>query len=319
MTPGYRLVTKGDFDGLACGILLKEIGLVREAVFVHPRDVLRGRFAITDGDVTAGVPYRERAHLAFDHSALGGRFKRAEKNHIVDRGAASTARVIHRHYGAGSFPHLHEELLAAVDKGSSARLTSCEILSPNGWTLLDFLIDMRTGLERLGSFRVSHDELMNELIDAGGSRPVTELLSLPDVAERLELYFASVEAHKEQVMRCSTVHRNLVVTDLRGERVLQPGNKFATNALFPECNVTLEVFMSPDGDKVEFAAGRSILDRTCSVDVGAVMRRYGGAGHAWAGECEADPAAAPEVLAGLIDGLRYGLLKNLFQGYFNYY
>lgn len=319
MTAGYRLVTKGDFDGLACGILLKETGLIREAVFVHPRDVLRGRFAITDGDVTAGVPYREGAHLAFDHSAAGGAPKRAERNHIVDRRAASTARVIHRHFGAERFPRLHEELLAAVDKGSSARLSSCEILYPEGWTLLDYLIDLRTGLERSGMLSVSHDELMNELIDAGGARPVSELLGLRDVSERLELYFASVAAHREQVMRCSTVHRNLVVTDLRGERALHPGNKFVTNALFPECNVTLEVFLSPDGAKVEFAAGRSILDRSCSVDVGAVMGRYGGAGHAWAGECEAEPAAAEAVLTGLVDGLRYGLVKNLLQGYFNYY
>ncbi|MBI4350974.1 MAG: exopolyphosphatase [Elusimicrobia bacterium] len=314
MNPSYRLLTKDDFDGMTCGILLKKLGLAAETVFVHPKAIESGIFPVTGGDITAGLPYKEDAYLAFDHFASG----KSAGNLVADPRAASTARVVYAHYGKEKFPGFHEDILDAADKSVSARLTTDDILYPEGWTLLSYLVDHRTGLEGRGTFRITHKELMNRLMDKGADLSVWELLSLPDVEERLELYFSRIEDHKGQILRCSSVFSNLVVTDTRREKAIYPGNKFVTYALFPECDVSLHV--SPGaGGRTVFAAGKSVLDRRCSLDIGRIMKKYGGGGHSGAGACRAGNGAAEEVLLSLIGELRYGLLKNLFLGYFNYY
>ena len=38
-TSPFRLVTRSDFDGLVCGALLKELNLIEEIKFVHPKDM----------------------------------------------------------------------------------------------------------------------------------------------------------------------------------------------------------------------------------------------------------------------------------------
>ncbi|MBI4345878.1 MAG: exopolyphosphatase [Elusimicrobia bacterium] len=313
---GGRLVTKADFDGLVCGVLLRELGEISTAAFAHPKAVESGAFAIAESDVIAGLPYRPEPRLAFDHVPRAARG--ARKNLIVDRRARSTSRVVHRHY-QGRFTHDYRELLDAVDKIGAADLTPDEILYPTGWTLFDFLIDDRTGLERRARFRRTRDELLGGMIEHGTELEISHLLKRRDVEERLELYFGCVQDHKAQIMRCSTVVRNLVVTDLRGETVLHPGNRFVTYALFPECNAALEVSRAEDGRSIDFAAGKSIFDRTFTMDVGRVMRKLGGEGHASAGSCRAEPERAEETLRALVSELSYGTLRNLFSGYFNYY
>ncbi|MDO8805255.1 MAG: exopolyphosphatase [Elusimicrobiota bacterium] len=315
----YRLVTKDDFDGMACGILFKALKLVDSVVFVHPKEIETGKFAVTGEDITAGLPYAESAHLAFDHYSSAARPAEGRENLKVDVRASSTARVVHDYYGKEKFRHSQEELLNAVDKGFSAKLTSADILYPTGWVLLSYLIDPRTGLERHEKFRTPHMELMNELMDEGRSHSIWKLLNLPGMEERLTRYFACVEEYKEQLLRCSSVFSNLVVTDTRKEKLLYPGNKFMTYALFHECNVSLNVSLSEAGGRVVFAAGKSVLDRTCSLDIGAVMKKFGGGGHAGAGGCQAGEDGADELLESLIKELKYGLLENLYQGYFNYY
>ena len=315
---GYRLVTKADFDGMVCGILLKELRSVESVVFVHPKDIEKGELQVTGTDILAGLPYREGVHLAFDHypssAGAGGR-----DNLVVDLGAPSTARVIYDHYGKDKLAGIHGDILDAVDKGFSARLAVEDILYPTGWVLLSYLIDRRTGLEGTKSFSKSHDELLVELMEEGRRRSIWEILSLPHVAERLDLYFSCIEEYKEQIFRCSSVFSNLVVTDTRREARILPGNKFMTYALFPECNVSLGVSSAGGNGRAGFAAGRSVLDKTCSLDIGRIMRKYGGGGHAGAGACQADADRAEATKEGLIDDLQYGFFKNLLMGYFNYY
>ena len=313
----FRLITKGDFDGVTCGILLNHLGLIDRTVFVHPKDVESGKFAVTSGDITAGLPYKADVHMAFDHFSSAS--ARDAENLKVDAGALSVASVIYKHYGKDRFFSTHEDLLEAVDMGSSGKIATEDILYPTGWVLLGYLLDPRTGLEEYKKFRKSHDELMNHLIHECGHRSIWEILDLPDIEERLDLYFSCTEDHKAQILRCSSVLSNLIVTDTRAEKVVYPGNKFVTYALFPECDVSLNVASSSDGRRTVFAAGKSVLDRHCSLDVGGVMKKYGGGGHAGAGGCQVASAKADECKADLIKELQYGTFKNLLQGYFNYY
>ena len=42
-----RLLTRCDFDGLVCSALLKELDLIDEIRFVHPKDMQDGRISIS--------------------------------------------------------------------------------------------------------------------------------------------------------------------------------------------------------------------------------------------------------------------------------
>jgi nanoRNase/pAp phosphatase (c-di-AMP/oligoRNAs hydrolase) len=315
----YRLVTKRDLDGLASAILLKEIDLVDRIAFAHPQEIASGLFPITEDDITAGLPYRAEAHLVFDHYPDASAASRPRSNAVVDTTMPSTSRVIYRHYGRTAFARVSRDMLHAVDKGFGGAIGISDILNPSGWMLLNHLIDHRTRLEQFAQFSVATDQLMISLNDYGREHTIWEILTLPAVEERTEVYFAHMERHKEQLLRCSVVHSNLVVADLRQEPVIYPGNRFMIYALFPECNVSMQVTLDAGRDHPTIAVGKSVLDRSYSKDLGAIMRRYGGGGHANAGACSIRCDQAEPVKDQLIRKLKYNTLANLFFGYFNWY
>lgn len=312
-----RLVTKSDFDGMVCGILLKEAGIVDAVVFAHPKDIERGNFEITDRDITAGLPYKEGVHLAFDH--YPGTVLGKKNNLVVDHRMTSTSRVIYNHYGKNRFTNISEDILNAVDKGFSAGLTIGEIVYPTGWTLLNYIIDQRTGLEAFKKLSITQADLIIKLIDDCRALTIGEVLNLPDVEERLELYFSCIEEYKAQILRCSAVYSNVVVTDTRKETVIYPGNRFMVYSLFPECNISISISSDAKSGRSVFVAGKSILDRSYNKNIGSIMKKYGGGGHVSAGTCYAENAAADILRDKLIAELEYGCVKNLFMGYYNYY
>lgn len=317
----YRLVTKADFDGLVCGILLKEIDLIDGIIFHHPKDIESGKAVITESDITAGLPYKETVHLAFDY--YPGALKSGDKkgNLIVDPTMLSTSRVIYNYFGRDRFNNIQGDMLDAVDKGFSANISRDEILYPSGWILLNYLIDQKTGLEDFGKFTLLHSDCIIKLVDTCKNQTIWEILDIPDIEERLNIYFPNIEKCKAQILRASSIYYNLVVTDLRKEEVIYPGNRFMVYAMFPECNVSLQIIEEKTADnniKTIFTVGKSILDRSFSKDIGSIMRKYGGGGHSNAGTCQAKGDEAGRILDALITELKYTMFKNLFMGYFNY-
>ena len=307
--PQYRLVTRSDFDGLVCGMLLKELKLIDEISFVHPKDMQDGKIAISSRDITTNLPYVPGCHLAFDHhsSEMERNGDHRPKNHIILPHADSAARVVYDYYGGRTaFGRIREDLLTAVDKADSAQFSREEILNPTGWTLLNFLMDSRTGLGRFREFRISNYELMMKLIDYCRDHSVEQVLALPDVKERVELYQSHRAKFEEQLLRCSRVHDDLVVLDLRDEETIYAGNRFMIYALFPQCRLSMHVMWGVKRQNTVLAIGKSIIDRTSSVDVGDVCLSYGGGGHAAAGTCQVDNARAEAVKAELIERLTSG-------------
>jgi nanoRNase/pAp phosphatase (c-di-AMP/oligoRNAs hydrolase) len=301
MASKHRLVTRSDFDGLVCAVLLKKLDLIDEIKFVHPKDMQDGKVPVTDRDITTNLPYVDGVHLAFDHHSSEVLRVGKKDNHVIDPHAASAARVVYRHYGGRErFPDVSEEMMDAVDKADSAQFTRQEILDPSGWVLLNYLMDARTGLGRFREFRISNYELMMKLIDACIQLPVADILRLPDVAERVELYDAHEDLFKDQIARCATVHQNLVVLDLRGEETIYAGNRFVIYATYPACNISIHAMWGLKKQNTVFATGKSIIDRSSKTDVGALMLRYGGGGHEAAGTCQVDNDKADAVLGELI-------------------
>jgi len=301
MTPKYRLVTRSDFDGLVCAVLLRKLDLIDEIKFVHPKDMQDGKVPISDRDITTNLPYVEGAHLAFDHHSSETLRVGQHDNHVIDPHAASAARVVYRHYGGKErFPDISDEMMDAVDKADSAQFSMQEILDPSGWVLLNYVMDARTGLGRFRDFRISNYDLMMKLIDACIALPVADILRLPDVAERVDLYDAHEHLFQDQIQRCATVHGKLIVLDLRGEETIFAGNRFVIYALFPACNISIHVMWGLKKQNTVMATGKSILDRSSRTDVGALMLRHGGGGHEAAGTCQVDNDRAEAVLAELI-------------------
>ena len=305
----FRLVTRSDFDGLVCGMLLREMDLIDEVKFVHPKDMQDGIVPITGRDVICNLPYVAGCHLAFDHHAseVLRASERADigepsrPNHVIDAVAPSAARVVFDHFGGGSaFPRIRPDLMAAVDKADSARFSRDEILDPQGWVLLNFLMDSRTGLGRFRDFRISNYELMMQLIEHCRDHAIDEILALPDVRERVALYMAQRELFAAQLRRCTTVHHKLALLDLRGENVIHAGNRFMIYALFPDCDISVHLMWGVRQENTVFAIGKSILDRGSPVDIGALCLRYGGGGHQAAGTCQVPNSEAERVKHELI-------------------
>jgi len=300
----FRLVTRSDFDGLVCAVLLKELGLIDEIKFVHPKDMQDGIIEITPNDITTNLPYVSGCHIAFDHheSEVTRNASNGTVNHIIDPKAPSAARVVYDYYGGSDvFPKAWDDMMVAVDKADAAQFSRDEILNPTGWVLLNFIMDSRTGLGRFREFRISNYHLMMELIDYCRDHTIEEIIALPDVHERVELYYKHQQQFQAQLKECTTVYGNLALLDLREQSTIYAGNRFIIYALFEQCNISMHVMWGVKQRNTVFAIGKSILDRGSKTNVGELCLQFGGGGHQAAGTCQVTTGKAESTKASLIE------------------
>ncbi len=300
----YRLVTRADFDGVVAGGLLIELGLVDDVLFAEPKAMQDGLVKITSNDITTNLPYVEGVHLCFDHHVSETERVGQRDNHIIQADAPSAARVVYNHFGGkDKFPSITDELMEAVDKADSAQYSEEDVLAPDPWTMLNFIMDPRTGLSKYEHFEISHEQLMKDMMVYVRHHPVEEILTIPDVEERVHLYMEHEEKFELQLRDCSKVHNKVVVIDLRQQETIYAGNRFTIYAIFPACNVSIQLTNTADGAKTIMAVGKSILNRTNKANIGSIMLEYGGGGHANAGTCQVENERTDEVLKDLIQRL----------------
>ncbi|WP_417788687.1 exopolyphosphatase [Terasakiella pusilla] len=297
----YRLVTRADFDGVVSGTLLLELDMIDEIVFAEPKEIQAGDFKVGPKDILTNLPYVEDAYLCIDHHASEVERVGKHTNLVIDPDAPSAARVVYNHFGgARAFPKISTEMLAAVDQADSAHYSEEDILAPEPWGLLNFILDPRTGLDRVGNFAISHEQFMKDMMVYCRHHPVDEILKIPDVEERLHLYSHHEELFERQLKRCTQVHDNLVVFDLRGEDKIFAGNRFMIYAIFPQCNISIQVIPEIEPGKCLLAMGKSLLDRSSQTDVGHLMLTYGGGGHRQVGTCRIENDRVDQVLSELV-------------------
>ena len=305
-----RLITRSDFDGLVCAVLLREVEPIDSIEFVHPKDVQDGKIKVGSNDILTNLPYQTGAGLWFDHHS--SEIVRNEDT-VSFRGrfevAPSAARVVHSHYadaGKGGKLQRFDELLRAVDKSDSAQLSMIEVTNPAGWMLLSFVMDPRTGLAYHHGDRISNRELMMKMIELIGQNPddPEAVLDDPDVKERIDRYFQQAEAFKTLMRERSTVEKNVIITDLRGIGDMPAGNRFLVYTMFPQANIQVRVFDGRKGEFVVCAVGHSIFNRTSRTDVGALMARYGGGGHRGAGTCQLPNAHAESKIREIVEQIK---------------
>ena len=302
-----RLVTRSDFDGLVCAMILKELKLIDDIAFVHPKDVQDGKIDLSIDDITTNLPFDPRVKLCFDHheSELSRNSDAVDSGKwVIEKDAKSAARVVYNYYKNQGMElnRITDEIMDAVDKGDSADFTKDEVLNPSGWVLLNFLMDARTGLGRFHDFRISNYDLMMELIDYCLEHPIDEVLALPDVKERVDMYFEQQTKFKKQLERITRQEGRCVIIDLRNEETIYTGNRFYVYAMFPESYFSIHVAWGFKKQNTAVMIGKSIFTDSVDVDknIGDICLKYGGGGHKNAGTCQIDndkvDVLLPEIL-----------------------
>ncbi|MDR1253002.1 MAG: exopolyphosphatase [Treponema sp.] len=300
-----RLLTRSDFDGLACGALLVYLGLIDDWKFVHPKDIQDGLVDATDNDILANIPYIKGCKLWFDHhSSETERMGKKAYFEGVSRLAPSCARVVYDYYGGDAKLGHFAEMIRYVDKVDSGDLSANEILNPQGWVLLGFIMDPRTGLGRFRNFTISNYDLMKELAKACSEKPIEYILALPDVKERLDVYAEQAGLFKEMIIKYAKSQGNVLVVDLRSVDPIYAGNRFLLYTLYPEQNISLWIVDGRNKTNVAITAGYSIVNRSATVDIGSLLLRYGGGGHPQVGTCQVPYEDADRIIAEIVEKVK---------------
>ncbi len=306
MSGKYTLYTRSNFDGIISAALLKEIGLIEEVKFVHPKDIQDGRILLDNHDITAGLPYTTGVYMAFDHhSSEYIRTKDIKDNYIIELAAPSSARIIYEYFGGkNKFSSNLNNLIHAVDKADCVNFSKEDILNPKDWVMLNFLTDPRTGFGRFNHFTISNYNLMLKLVDLCSQKTIDDIMHDSDVVQRIELYNSEKEKCKEQIKRCTSIKESICVIDLRNEDIIHVGNRFMIYALFPECRISIHEFYGKQKKNTVFAVGKSILNRDCSIDLGAMLYEFEGGGHINAATCQVSNNNADDTLNEIIDKIK---------------
>jgi nanoRNase/pAp phosphatase (c-di-AMP/oligoRNAs hydrolase) len=281
-----------------CAVLLKELNLYDEIKFVHPKDIQDGQVPVTDQDVLVNIPYVPGCGIWFDHHTSENERGLAREGSFVGASwpAPSCARVIYEYYGGDEKLGKFKEMLEAADKADSAQFTRDEILNPERWVLLSFIMDPRTGLGRYRDYRVSNYQLMLELIENLRTSGVDEILAQSDVQERVKRYEEHKSHFLQMMFEYSRAEGDVIVTDLRNVPETYVGNRHVIYALYPYQNISIRIFDGKDREFCVFSVGYSILNRTSTVDVGSLMLKYGGGGHKSVGTCQVPYERADDIL-----------------------
>lgn len=301
MSDKKRLITRSDFDGLVCAVILKEMDLIEDIKFVHPKDMQDGIIEVSENDISTNLPYVKGIGLAFDHHLSETIRNEKMDNHIIDPDAPSAARVVYDYYGGKDrFSMISDDMMTAVDKADAAWFTEEDILDPKGWELLSFLMDARTGLGRFREFRISNYNLMMDLIDYCKNHNIDEILELPDVKERVDLFFSYKDKFYQQIRDNAQVTGDVLVVNLKDVETMYPGNRFVKYALYPDTKISVQVIWGFKKQNTVFTVGKSIINRSSDVNIGEIMLSYGGGGHKNAGTCQVPHEEADRVLDELL-------------------
>ncbi len=292
-----RLVTRGDFDGLVCSVIITSQESIDSISLIHPQDITDDRFEVRSTDILANLPYHPKCAKWFDHHLLTDNNPKPPQTYEGAYAVApSAAGLVYDYYGGRNKLPQFEEMVRQADRLDSARLTFDDVINPTGHVLLGYTIDSRTGI---GAF----EDYFRLLVDLLKSRPIDKVLRHPKVRELCEKILMDDSAFREVTQANSRVDGNVVITDFRGLDAIPTGNRFLVYVLFPDVNVSVRLHWGPGRRFVVAAVGHSIFNRTCRTNVGELMSRYGGGGHVGAGTApipaDAVDSSVAEILAEL--------------------
>lgn len=280
-----RLITRADWDGLVSAVLLSTVEHIEHIQFAYPKDVQDGKVVVPENSIIANLPYHPNCVLWFDHHTSEEEIAQPSNafTPIPGRYAAapSAARLIYEYYGGDAKLGRYKELVEATDRVDSAQLTEEDVINPQGYVLLAYTVDPRSGLKD-----IELQMYFMMLLDWLKSKPLEEILETPEVKTMTERLRAEDERFREALLRHSRLDGNVVITDFRGLAEVPPGNRFLIYTLFPQANVSARLYDGKGGTISTIMLGHSIFNRTCKTNVGKLLAEYGGGGHTGAGTCQ---------------------------------
>ncbi|RPH49236.1 MAG: exopolyphosphatase [Desulfobacteraceae bacterium] len=286
-----RIVTRPDFDGLVCAVLIFEAENITAPVkWIEPHEIQKNLAEIKDGDIIANLPYDDRCSMWFDHhysnmtdSTFKGSF----------RIAPSAAGVVFDYY-EGKFKNDYKELVRETDKIDSADLSMDEVSYPEKYPYI--LLSMT-----VSNRNMADEQYWNKLVRLLRKHDITEVMKDPEVMKRCA---AAVEENKiyKLVLKKNTILKGQVsITDLRPYDNAPEGNRFLVYSLYPEAFVSVRIrYDSESKEKIALSVGHSIFNRKCNVNVGSMLTKFSGGGHRGAGACRFPSSKADEYINEII-------------------
>jgi hypothetical protein len=287
-----RLVTRADFDGIICGVLLTSQENIDRFLFIEPKGMQDGEVKVGSDDIIANLPYHPEAFLWFDHhitNQVSGFFR--GKFFL----APSAARVVFDYYPQGSLSRF-EELVRETDRIDSGDLGLSDIFQPQDYVLLAFTIDPNSRGDEPYWIKLIH--LLRE-------QPFALVMEDPTVKDRCTQVLEDFKIYRDLLLKNTRQDDNVVITDFQKVNFKGKVNRFLVYSLFPESNISVKIFRDyHQKGRIGISVGKNIFNKTSTVNVGELLSHYGGGGHQGAGSCRVPVKDAEEVLNKIIKALK---------------
>jgi hypothetical protein len=295
-----RLFTRNNMDGVvSAALIMRKESDIEDVVFVHPKDVQDGNVDIQPGDALTNLPFHPNAGLWFDHHVSDGDVLPDGVRGMV-KDSPSASHVVHDFYGYpedSDYSSIHD-MLHYTDRMDAAHLTFDEVLNPQGWLLLGYMIDPTTGLN------LNLDLYRRIVLSIRDGLDIKDILSLDEIRVAMYNYRAQEENSKVLFAVDSKIMANVIIHDLRDDQTPLIGNRFIVFALFPRCNVSVRIKPHEANTMdVVISVGKSIFKRTLKVHIGQLLAEFGGGGLDGAGSCRVARNQVDKTLEAILEKL----------------
>jgi len=292
-----RIVTRPDFDGIVCAVLLHGAENIDSDIYwVEPSEVQNKKALIQKGDIIANLPFHPNCSLWFDHHVSNMPDMEVKGAFGI---APSAAGVIFDYYKKqGKFSGQFDELIQQTDMIDSADLTKDQVQFPEKYPYL--LLSMT--IQNRGD---GDQDYWNKLVSMLRILPIEKVLEDFDVRERCDAVIRENAEFAHFLTRHTTIQEKISITDFRSLDTVPSGNRFLTYSLFPDTIASAKIrYLGPDKGQVLISIGRSIFNQNCQVNIGNLLAKFGGGGHAGAGGCSLDAATAQEKIDTILDVMK---------------
>ncbi len=313
-----RLVTRADFDGLVCGALVTKFEKIDEFLFVEPKFMQDGLVDIRSGDIITNLPYHPKCTLWFDHHITNTMPDFAQPI-ILGRGgfrlAPSAARVVYEYYtevgirqlATGNWKVSQDEMLSFLnsermkflmhdtDRIDAGRLDREDVTNPQGYVLLSMTTDGKNA---------GDEPYWLKIIDLLRDLTLEEVMGDPEVAQRCQRIRDEQEKLRQLLLQRTTMKRNVIYCDLRGVKEIPDGNRFLVFTLFPKGNIQVKIADDSQRENTTaISVGYNIFNPTSKVNVGELLKKYGGGGHKVVGSSRVPNQRAEQAIKEILDAV----------------
>lgn len=289
-----RIVTRPDFDGIVCAVLLyRAENIDADIQWVEPNEIQAGKADILKGDILANLPYSPNCSLWFDHHISNKPKKDFNGAFAI---APSAAGVIYNYYKErGKLDNRYDELVFNTDIIDAADLNQDQVKYPENYPYIVLSMTIRNQ---------EYKDLpyWNKLVGLLMETSIDRVLEDPEVKERCNGVIKDNAAYKKHLIAHTKTLHNISITDFRSLDTIPDGNRFLTYSLFPESHASVKIrFDSPEHKQVLLSIGHSIFNRQCHINIGNLLARFGGGGHAGAGGCTLNAQTADTAIEQILE------------------